>query len=445
MPKAAISLMQAERTPRRVKYINNIDAIEGISPEDREMLRQVSQRYVFRANDYYLTLIDWKDPADPIRQLIIPRKEELNDWGKLDASNEASVTVEPGVQHKYQDTALLLSPDISANVPKYIKGKVTELVGSSHDNIVVAMTDYDPSVLCVYKWLDIGRDRAQSSWSSWTFTGAFVRGASWIESTLYLVIERPQGLFLEKMTVEPNRADPQSKFVAALDRRTVPTSKTYNATTNQTTLNLPYNVHNSARMRAVTQAVEQSQDYDFGANWSQPALDLDGNSANIDLNFLVSTREGGYLFRVVSASGSTMVISGNAMDRPVWVGETYDFRYRFSIPYLRQDQERTGTSITTGRLQLRNMSVRYANSAYFKATVTQRFGGGSYESLYTGNLLGTGQSIIHGITIDSGSFRIPILARNDEAVIELTSDSHLPCAFVGAEIEATYDARTQRV
>jgi hypothetical protein len=344
-----------------------------------------------------------------------------------------------------EDTALLLSPDISANVPKYIKGKVTELVGSSHDNIVVAMTDYDPSVLYVYKWLDIGRDRAQSSWSSWTFTGAFVRGASWIESTLYLVIERPQGLFLEKMTVEPNRADPQSKFVAALDRRTVPTSKTYNATTNQTTLNLPYNVHNSARMRAVTQAVEQSQDYDFGANWSQPALDLDGNSANIDLNFLVSTREGGYLFRVVSASGSTMVISGNAMDRPVWVGETYDFRYRFSIPYLRQDQERTGTSITTGRLQLRNMSVRYANSAYFKATVTQRFGGGSYESLYTGNLLGTGQSIIHGITIDSGSFRIPILARNDEAVIELTSDSHLPCAFVGAEIEATYDARTQRV
>ena len=73
MPKAAISLMQAERTPRRVKYINNIDAIEGISPEDREMLRQVSQRYVFRANDYYLTLIDWNDPADPIRQLIIPR------------------------------------------------------------------------------------------------------------------------------------------------------------------------------------------------------------------------------------------------------------------------------------------------------------------------------------------------------------------------------------
>ena len=119
MPKAAISLMQAERTPRRVKYINNIDAIEGISPEDREMLRQVSQRYVFRANDYYLTLIDWKDPADPIRQLIIPRKEELNDWGKLDASNEASVTVEPGVQHKYQDTALLLCNEVCGAYCRY--------------------------------------------------------------------------------------------------------------------------------------------------------------------------------------------------------------------------------------------------------------------------------------------------------------------------------------
>jgi L-lysine 2,3-aminomutase len=29
------------------------------------------------ANDCYLDLIDWDDPADPIRQLIIPREDEF--------------------------------------------------------------------------------------------------------------------------------------------------------------------------------------------------------------------------------------------------------------------------------------------------------------------------------------------------------------------------------
>lgn len=106
-------------TPRRVRYLNSLDQIPDLSPEDRELLKAVSERYVFRANDYYLRLIDWSDPKDPIRQLIIPRQEELNDWGKLDASNEAANTVEPGVQHKYRDTVLLLCNEVCGAYCRY--------------------------------------------------------------------------------------------------------------------------------------------------------------------------------------------------------------------------------------------------------------------------------------------------------------------------------------
>jgi KamA family protein len=98
--------------PRRVKYIASIDRVPQIPPEQREALRAVVQRYVFRANDYYLGLIDWSDPNDPIRQLIIPRPDELHEWGRLDASNEAAVTVSPGVQHKYEHTVLLLCNEV---------------------------------------------------------------------------------------------------------------------------------------------------------------------------------------------------------------------------------------------------------------------------------------------------------------------------------------------
>ena len=93
---------------RRVKYVRKLDQVEQLTPEQRDRLGPVAARYVFRANDYYLDLIDWDDPEDPIKQLIIPREEELTEWGELDASNEQSVTVAQGVQHKYTDTVLLL-------------------------------------------------------------------------------------------------------------------------------------------------------------------------------------------------------------------------------------------------------------------------------------------------------------------------------------------------
>lgn len=104
---------------RRVKYVRSLEKIPGIPPEEREKLRKVAERYVFRVNDYYLGLIDWNDPNDPIKQLIIPREEELNDFGKLDASNEQSVTVARGVQHKYEDTVLLLCNEVCGAYCRY--------------------------------------------------------------------------------------------------------------------------------------------------------------------------------------------------------------------------------------------------------------------------------------------------------------------------------------
>jgi len=104
---------------KRVKYVRTVDQVPNIPDKEREKLRRVAERYVFRANDYYLSLINWNDPHDPIKQLIIPRDEELHDWGKLDASNEQSVTVAQGVQHKYTQTVLLLCNEVCGAYCRY--------------------------------------------------------------------------------------------------------------------------------------------------------------------------------------------------------------------------------------------------------------------------------------------------------------------------------------
>ncbi len=119
MKQAALPVANTTAARRRVRYIRSVDQIPNIPDEQREQLRQVADVYVFRANDYYLSLIDWNDPNDPIRQLIIPRIEELSDWGRLDASNEAANTVLPGVQHKYPDTVLLLCNEVCGAYCRY--------------------------------------------------------------------------------------------------------------------------------------------------------------------------------------------------------------------------------------------------------------------------------------------------------------------------------------
>jgi len=103
----------------KVTYIRDIDKVANLPEDVRAQLRKVAEKYVFRANDYYLSLIDWNDPNDPIRQLIIPRIEELSDWGRLDASNEAAITVTKGVQHKYRDTVLLLCNEVCGAYCRY--------------------------------------------------------------------------------------------------------------------------------------------------------------------------------------------------------------------------------------------------------------------------------------------------------------------------------------
>ncbi len=97
---------------QHMKYLTQILHVKDLSPAEQKELLPVTDKFAFRINDYYQQLIDWADPDDPIRQLIIPSLGELDEWGRLDASDERRFTVVSGLEHKYADTALLLVNDV---------------------------------------------------------------------------------------------------------------------------------------------------------------------------------------------------------------------------------------------------------------------------------------------------------------------------------------------
>ncbi len=102
-----------------MRYITQIERLGQLSQNEKIELRRVVEKFAFRSNEYYLSLIDWDDPDDPIRKLIIPDLRELEEWGRLDPSDERSYRVIPGLEHKYNSTVLLLVSNVCEGICRY--------------------------------------------------------------------------------------------------------------------------------------------------------------------------------------------------------------------------------------------------------------------------------------------------------------------------------------
>jgi len=128
----------------KVKYINRISDVRGLTSEEVRTLERVTSRFPFSANSYYLGLIDWDDKADPIRRMIIPTPEELdeNGWCTVDPCHEADYTVAPGLQHKYPDTALFLLSSLCGGRCRYCFRKRLFMEHRTHE----ILRDYKPAV-----------------------------------------------------------------------------------------------------------------------------------------------------------------------------------------------------------------------------------------------------------------------------------------------------------
>jgi len=101
------------------KYITRIEKIDELELRERRELKKVTDKFAFRTNSYYQRLINWDDPNDPLRRIIIPSMDELKVWGKLDASEEHKYTKAPGLEHKYEFTAVLLLNDVCAGYCRF--------------------------------------------------------------------------------------------------------------------------------------------------------------------------------------------------------------------------------------------------------------------------------------------------------------------------------------
>lgn len=104
---------------------------------DNKQIKEMNDlldQYPMLIPEYYYSLIDFNDPDDPIRKMSIPSTYEFDRDGSFDTSGEGDNTILPGMQHKYAQTALILSTHKCAMYCRHCFRK--RLVGLSSEEVV---------------------------------------------------------------------------------------------------------------------------------------------------------------------------------------------------------------------------------------------------------------------------------------------------------------------
>jgi hypothetical protein len=304
------------------------------------------------------------------------------------------------------------STEITGHVPKYIPSQAFKIAPCLTEDLMVLLSKSERNALWVYKFFFNNNEKLQSSWSKWTFeAGDVILNVDFILSDLVLVIQRSDGVFLEKLSVSLGDIGSNEPYNVHLDRK-ITVAKSH----------LSY----AAGYTIIPQAYLPGS-ISVGS-WEAIIANGQGKEAGIRLP--------------VEYIPSGARIKGNFTDCDLIVGRKYVFKYEFSAITVKQPAGNAMKSDTIGRLQLRTMQINYSDSGYFKVLVTPS-GRSTYEYTFSGKTLGLASSTIGLVELDTGDFQFPILAQNTGVTVELLSDAPLPCSFLSADWEGMYVKRSK--
>ena len=314
------------------------------------------------------------------------------------------------------DTDTKQADDITANVPKYIPANVFKFSSATNENIIVALSSDEDNALYVYQYYVSQNRRLQSAWSKYTFGTTStdkILNIDFIENELFVINERSDGVYLEKINVSPALTDTGESYLTHLDRKLDNTqiTESFNSGTNQTTITLPYQIKNT--MKVVGRS---------GAS----------NKAGQEIATVSQT-----------VGGTTIVITGDITSQNYFIGEQYEFKFQFSQQFIQvADTQGSRISVKEGRLQIRNWNVSFNDTGFF-TTEVKPVGRDVSTTTYTGTITGTG--LLGTVNLEDGDYTFAVQSENDKLTVTIKNDSHLPSNFINASWQGYYVTASSRV
>ena len=321
------------------------------------------------------------------------------------------------------------SEEVTAAVPRFLPSDLSNLVATAAEEAVYAVSKSQPRRIYLYKFLFQGDNKLQSAWGYWEFNaGKSVIGVDLVDSDLYAVAQYSDGVYLEKIVTHPETVDVGTTVEMLVDRKATEASCAVALTTpsgldTQSTITLPYPINTSTSNMAVV-----------GRFFAGNSL-AHGQVVQI----LSSTAAGG------TGGNGTLTVRGDLTAAEFFVGELYPMLYEFSTQYLKEQPPGGGMAVISGpKLQLRTWTMLFDKSSSFSIKITPR-GRDTMTYPYTGFEIGDQEISLGELALRTSKFRVPVMAQNIEAKIEVVSSSPLPCRLQSAEWEGFYHTRAARL
>ena len=328
-----------------------------------------------------------------------------------DENDGFSVLREFGIVEDLQEET---AENITSHVPSYIKGKGFEII--PHDDFMFILSDENLNEVFLYKFLFQEGQKKLSSWSKWKFKDEEkVIGMTVMDHIAYFVIVRPDGTYLDKMSLQDanltdlTESSTQLSFKVLLDR-----------------------------------SVELTGVYNSGADttsWTLPYPDDFGSTFRVILGPAWEGREGAQVQGLTQTTSTTVTATGDYSDHPAFVGKEYQFLYEFTEPTIKTEVQGRLSSLSGGVLKIRKFNIDYFKTGYFEFRVTAP-GRDAFTHKFTGRILGSALNTIGTVPFETGNFKKLILADARGLKLEVVSNSYLPMAITGADWEGNYVVRT---
>ncbi|NLW03596.1 MAG: KamA family radical SAM protein [Clostridiaceae bacterium] len=108
------------------------DAI-GLSEDETQKIRKVTEKYRFGISPYYLSVIDPDDPDCGVKRQAIPCFEELNEQGELDPMDEEGWTPEELITRRYPDRLIIKVTNICGMYCRFCQRR--RLIGENDTHV----------------------------------------------------------------------------------------------------------------------------------------------------------------------------------------------------------------------------------------------------------------------------------------------------------------------
>lgn len=282
--------------------------------------------------------------------------------------------------------------EVTKHTPTYIPANTRKIAVDTTHDILVIQTTNEPESLYVYKYLWAGSEKVQSAICKWTFDqGAKVLDAEFSAGILHLVIWRAGYLYKETMDLSSKRVDSGLAYLTLLDRRLTQddVSMVYSGVADATTFTLPYGASN-------------------------PKVVTGNNPEDIAAGVVIEHTQ----------DGLDITVDGDWRTRTFFIGEVYEFEADLTKPVMQVPaRERGLTPRPDVKLKVKDYTVRYADTGYFKATFTPE-GRSAVETIFSPITLGA--SDVGVPQLKTGEFRIKTTTEAKYWNLKITSDSHFP-------------------